>query len=151
MIRNRCADMWSTSHLTLDTLSTSKGSSRHIWRLSASTGLLLLMTLPSSACLWSMSGKSKYGFPLIIEVCNSLTNYQDNGKFFSTGTKTSVLPYYQDAFPLLVHAVSLHLKSAITERDFFLILGLCTRSLCDRADEDAVPSCLKALESIVRP
>ena len=81
---------------------------------------------------------------------NSVSFAQDQGKFFSVGTKVAVLPYYRDAFPSLVHASCLFIKDAVSEQDFYLLLGLCTRSLCDRGEAFAASSCLQALDSLVR-
>ncbi len=49
-----------------------------------------------------------------------------------------------------MHAACLIKKANIQEQDFFLILGLCTRSLCERSDSSAVSSCLHALDNLVR-
>ena len=74
---------------------------------------------------------------------------QESGKFYSPGTKAAVVQNYRNAFPSLVHAAALSVKSTIGEKDFFLLLGLCTRALCERSDNVTVSSCLKALQALV--
>jgi hypothetical protein len=56
---------------------------------------------------------------------------------------------YRSAFPSLVHAAALAAKSTIGEQDFFLLLGLCVRALCERSDSFTVACCVKALEALI--
>jgi len=59
-----------------------------------------------------------------------------SGHFYYAGTKAAVLPYYTSGLPVLLQAASLYVKldnTAAAQPTYYLILGLCTRTLCSNS------------------
>eukprot|EP00039_Didymoeca_costata_P007296 m.98322 g.98322 ORF g.98322 m.98322 type:complete len:1851 (+) comp13631_c1_seq1:176-5728(+) len=76
----------------------------------------------------------------------------ESGAFYYPGTIVAALSYYEDALPILLHAVALYADfgdDASHNSDFYLVLGICTRALCGRASKEIALASLAALKQVV--
>eukprot|EP00051_Salpingoeca_urceolata_P012348 m.153102 g.153102 ORF g.153102 m.153102 type:complete len:1919 (+) comp17457_c0_seq2:51-5807(+) len=74
----------------------------------------------------------------------------DSGSFYGSGTRQAVRRYYEQAFPVLIHAAgAIPVEHQDASADFVLMIGLIVRTLCTRASSATALSCLKALRRLV--
>jgi hypothetical protein len=77
----------------------------------------------------------------------------ESGEFYYPGTTVAALVYFEEAFPSLVQAAAMYTDvsdaAAHGSNNFYLLLGLCTRTLCGRASEEQALACLNCLKHLV--
>jgi hypothetical protein len=88
-------------------------------------------------------------FPLF---ASSLLYWQGTEVFYTTATRTLVLPAFDAAFPRLLRAAAARtpLGDDASPNTVFLVFGVCVRALCGRIDDAAAVDVLTALETLVR-
>lgn len=76
----------------------------------------------------------------------------ERGTFYYPGTTVAALVYFEEAFPVLLQAASMYTDcsdAGAHHSNFYLLLGLCTRTLCGRATEEQATACLQSLKHFV--
>ena len=104
---------------------------------------------PKLADHWSAALKDYAFISLPAEYSDQIP---PRGTFYYPGTKAAVLPAYEQSFPILIQAASLYVDTTdeAPQRNYYLLLGLCTRALCGSAVEnDVAIAVLEALQNVL--
>ena len=173
-VNRKIGDLKRVKTLLVDRLETIKSAPDPAYNERATT--MLRIALLTSWGRIAAAGKEKGGFEYLTEivapVAGALTgHWQDalrdyalmslppeyrnqvpgQGAFYYPGTTVAALVYFQEAFPVLLQAAAMYTDCSdeAGHTNFYLLLGLCTRTLCGRATEEQATACLRSLKHVV--